>query len=111
MHAIIVGAGLSGLAASLGLSSIGFTVDLLEKHHSFDVRGSTIGLAPNGSKALAEILPNEDIATLTSVGLSIPGFEGVSGQSPWIPGIILHMFILIFSFFRSLLVDHTRLAP
>lgn len=81
MHVIIVGAGPSGLAASLGLSSLGYTVDLLEKHSSFDVRGSTLGLAPNGAKALKEILPNEDVSSLTNMGLSVPGFENVSGKA------------------------------
>lgn len=81
MHVIIVGAGPSGLAAALGFSALGWTVDLLEKHVSFDVRGSTLGLAPNGSKALTEILPNEDVSTLTDMGLSVPGFKGVSGAS------------------------------
>lgn len=81
MHVIIVGAGPSGLAASLGLSELGSSVDLLEKHSSFDVRGSTLGLAPNGAKALQEIMPNEDVSTLTDQGLSVPGFPGVSGAS------------------------------
>jgi 2-polyprenyl-6-methoxyphenol hydroxylase-like FAD-dependent oxidoreductase len=81
MHVIIVGAGPSGLAAALALSNLGWTVDLLEKHSSFDMRGSTLGLAPNGSKALVEILPNEDISTLTDMGLCVPGFGGVSGVS------------------------------
>ena len=81
MHVIIIGAGPSGLAVALGFSNLGWTVDLLEKHASFDVRGSTLGLAPNGSKALAEILPEEDVSTLTDMGLSVPGFKGVSGAS------------------------------
>lgn len=84
MHVIIIGAGPSGLAASLAMTSLGYTVDLLEKHESFDIRGSTLGLAPNGSKALQEILPNDDVTTLTSQGLSIPGFSGVSVLAWWI---------------------------
>jgi len=109
MHVIVVGAGPSGLAASLGLSSLGFTVDLLEKHSSFDVRGSTLGLAPNGSKALQEICPNEDVTTLTNQGLSVPGVKGVSVLGWWLirdwllervekdPNITLHMGVKLIS--------------
>ena len=107
---IVIGAGLSGQAAALGLSSLGFKVDLLEKHSSFDVKGSTLGLAPNGSKALQEICPNnEDVRTLTDLGLDIPGFKGVSVLGWWIihdwllervqkdPNITLHMGVKSFS--------------
>lgn len=84
MHVIVVGAGLAGQAAALALSSLGNTVDLLEKHPTFDVRGSTLGLAPNGSKALQEICPNEDVTTLTNQGLTIPAFPGVSVLGWWL---------------------------
>lgn len=98
-----MGAGPAGQAVSLALSSLGFKVDLLEKHPSFDVRGSTLGLSPNGIKALEEICPGEDVSTLTNLGLSIDGFEGVSVLGWWIirdwllervqkdPNISLHM--------------------
>lgn len=85
MHVIVVGAGPAGLAAALGMSSLGYTVDILEKHASFDVRGSTLGLAPNGTMALEEICPNEDVLrTLVNLGLSIPGYKGVSVLGWWI---------------------------
>lgn len=54
----------------------GWTVEVLEKHDGFDVRGSTLGLAVNGSKALQEILPNHDVKTLTDTGILIEDTGG-----------------------------------
>jgi FAD-dependent urate hydroxylase len=58
-NVIVIGAGLAGLATSIGLARLGgFHVDLVEKRSSFEIRGSTFGLAPNGAKALRELCPN-----------------------------------------------------
>lgn len=57
VNVIIIGAGLSGLAMSVGLAKQGFTVDLVEKRPTFLPMGATLGIAPNGLKALEELCP------------------------------------------------------
>eukprot|EP00978_Attheya_sp_CCMP212_P049582 scaffold685575_cov51-Attheya_sp.AAC.1 len=55
--AIVIGAGPSGLACSLGLSNVCKRVLLVEKHPTFEKRGSTFGMAKNGQKTLDELRP------------------------------------------------------
>lgn len=70
MHVVVIGAGPAGLAVALGLSHLGCTVDILEKHVDFSVRGSTLGLAKNGSKALRELTHDDDLQhTLLEMGI------------------------------------------
>lgn len=58
---IVVGAGLAGLATSLGLINSGlFQVDLVEVRPDFNRQGATFALAPNGRKALEELDPEID---------------------------------------------------
>ncbi len=67
---IVVGAGLAGLAASLGLANTGkFRVDLVELRPDFNRRGSSFGLAPNGINALEELDPNGVMSTLFPLGI------------------------------------------
>ena len=69
---IVVGAGLAGLAVSLGLQRAGFLVRLVEKRPNFSRQGATFGLKPNGIKALDEIDP-EIMPSLHKIGIEIPG--------------------------------------
>lgn len=72
--AIVVGAGPAGLSVSLGLSNRGWNVVLIEKYNSFEVRGASFGMAPNGIKALEEIHPGivEDKFMKTGRGIQTP---------------------------------------
>jgi 2-polyprenyl-6-methoxyphenol hydroxylase-like FAD-dependent oxidoreductase len=82
-NAIVVGAGLSGLAVSLGLVELGFTVDLVEKRSTFGERGATFGLRPNGLNAITELCGgNTDIASkLQGIGIPTPQRGGL--MLPW----------------------------
>ena len=68
---IVVGAGLAGLAVSLGLQRAGFLVRLVEKRPNFSRQGATFGLKPNGIKALDEIDP-EIMLPLHKIGIELP---------------------------------------
>ena len=57
MNAIIIGAGPSGLVCAIGLSSCCEQVHLIEKYPTFEMRGSTFGLAKNGQLAISELSP------------------------------------------------------
>ena len=57
MIAIIIGAGPSGLACAIGLSSCCEQVHLIEKYPTFDKRGSTFGCAKNGQLAISKLSP------------------------------------------------------
>lgn len=70
-HVVIAGGGPAGLATALSLAQIGFTVDVLEKHQSYDVRGSTLGLQANGIKALREFCSDKEVDTLVEEGISM----------------------------------------
>lgn len=78
-RAIVIGAGPAGLAACLGLSPLCESVVLVEKHKTFESLGSTIGLAPNGRKALEELYPGT-WDNMTKVGMETP-FGGMI--VPW----------------------------
>lgn len=52
---VVVGGGLAGLAVANGLGAKGLKVHVLEKTQGFPMRGSTLALAPNGFKAIAEL--------------------------------------------------------
>jgi 2-polyprenyl-6-methoxyphenol hydroxylase-like FAD-dependent oxidoreductase len=82
-NAIVVGAGLSGLAVSLGLVELGFTVDLVEKKREFGERGATFGLRPNGLKAIAELCGGKSdiVQKLQMIGIPTPQQAGL--MLPW----------------------------
>jgi FAD-dependent urate hydroxylase len=69
--AIVIGAGPAGLVTALGLSKLCREVYLIEKHPTFEQRGSTFGIMPNGRKALAEIDPTL-WGDLEQVGIGTP---------------------------------------
>jgi 2-polyprenyl-6-methoxyphenol hydroxylase-like FAD-dependent oxidoreductase len=79
---LIAGAGLVGLAVSIGLADLGcYRIHIFEKRPEFVPKaGATLGLAPNGIRALREICP--DVVTkLEASGLRIPETKGL--MLPW----------------------------
>ena len=81
---IVVGAGLAGLALSLGLSkSCKYCVHLVEKRTNFLMQGATLGLAPNGMKALDELCPGV-VDDMFKAGITFQPFEGwTTLMLPW----------------------------
>lgn len=77
---IVVGAGLSGLALSLGLAAEGKHVEILEQRKDFSNRGATFGLNPAGIKALKELCPKV-MSNLQDKGIMIPESNGL--MFPW----------------------------
>lgn len=78
---VVVGAGLGGLALSLGLARLGYAVELAEKRTAFTSLGATFGLRPNGVKALEEIC--EDVVPpLRQVGVTLDFLNGTL-MLPW----------------------------
>ncbi|WP_410594529.1 FAD-dependent monooxygenase [Amycolatopsis sp. lyj-23] len=55
MHAIVVGGGIGGLAAAVGLHRVGWTVTVLEKAPEFGDVGAGISLWPNAQRCLDEL--------------------------------------------------------
>jgi 2-polyprenyl-6-methoxyphenol hydroxylase-like FAD-dependent oxidoreductase len=54
---VVVGAGLAGLATSLGLAKKGYHVELIDRRNDWVRQGSAFGLAASGRKALQELCP------------------------------------------------------
>lgn len=80
--AIVVGASLAGMSAAIGLAKIGMKVDLIDKQEPQTRQGAVIGLAPNGYKALKEIVGKDSCAMtrLDEIGLPI---DGGGLMMPW----------------------------
>jgi 2-polyprenyl-6-methoxyphenol hydroxylase-like FAD-dependent oxidoreductase len=51
-RAVVIGAGIGGLAAAVGLCSVGWDVTVCERAMSLDPVGAGLALAPNGLRAL-----------------------------------------------------------
>jgi 2-polyprenyl-6-methoxyphenol hydroxylase-like FAD-dependent oxidoreductase len=60
-HAVVVGAGIGGLAAAVGLSRSGWNVTVLEQARELRPVGGGIGLTPNGLHALDAIEAGEAV--------------------------------------------------
>lgn len=69
--AIVIGAGPAGLSVSLGLSHRGWKVILIEKYESFEIRGASFGMKPNGINALEEIHPGIVQRGMIEAGLTV----------------------------------------
>jgi 2-polyprenyl-6-methoxyphenol hydroxylase-like FAD-dependent oxidoreductase len=54
-RALIVGAGIGGLAAAAAIRGIGWDVDIIERRASFDAAGTGLFLPANGVRALAAL--------------------------------------------------------
>jgi 2-polyprenyl-6-methoxyphenol hydroxylase-like FAD-dependent oxidoreductase len=73
---IIVGAGIAGLAASLGLAKQGFQVELVERRIDWSRQGSAFGLAANGHKALKLLFGSpEALVRLLEKGIYFEAFD------------------------------------
>ena len=54
-RAVVIGAGIGGLAATVGLCAVGWDVTTCERSASLEPVGAALGLAPNGLRALDAI--------------------------------------------------------
>ncbi|MFE9382303.1 FAD-dependent monooxygenase [Streptomyces sp. NPDC007025] len=78
-HALVIGAGIGGLAAAAALGDRGWTVTVLERAPRLEPVGAGIALAPNGLRALDVIGlgdPVRDLRTWTGQG----GVRAPSGR-------------------------------
>ncbi|MFD6436226.1 FAD-dependent monooxygenase [Streptomyces venezuelae] len=72
-HAVVVGGGIGGLAAAIGLHASGWRVTVLERAASLEPVGSGIGLAPNAQRAL-------DVLGLGGRVRALAAWEGDGGM-------------------------------
>ncbi|MEV7196009.1 FAD-dependent monooxygenase [Streptomyces sp. NPDC093510] len=72
-RAVVIGGGIGGLAAAIGLYESGWSVTVLERAASLDPVGSGIGLAPNGQRAL-------DVLGLGDRVRALAAWEGDGGM-------------------------------
>ncbi|MFI7316593.1 FAD-dependent monooxygenase [Streptomyces venezuelae] len=72
-HAVVIGAGIGGLAAAVGLRASGWRVTVLERAASLEPVGSGIGLAPNAQRAL-------DVLGLGDRVRALAAWEGDGGM-------------------------------
>jgi 2-polyprenyl-6-methoxyphenol hydroxylase-like FAD-dependent oxidoreductase len=63
-HAVVIGAGIGGLAAAAGLCAAGWDVTVCERAASVEPVGSGLGLAPNGLRALDAIGAGDGLRAL-----------------------------------------------
>lgn len=69
-HAVVVGAGIGGLGAALGLRRAGWQVAVLERADRFEPVGAGIALMPNALRALDELGVGTAFRALAPVGVS-----------------------------------------
>jgi 2-polyprenyl-6-methoxyphenol hydroxylase-like FAD-dependent oxidoreductase len=63
-RAVVIGAGIGGLAATVGLCSAGWDVTACERSASLEPVGAALGLAPNGLRALDALGAGASLRTL-----------------------------------------------
>ena len=63
-RAVVIGAGISGLAAAAGLCSAGWDVTACERAASLEPAGAGLALAPNGLRALDAIGAEDGLRAL-----------------------------------------------
>jgi 2-polyprenyl-6-methoxyphenol hydroxylase-like FAD-dependent oxidoreductase len=78
-HALVVGAGVGGLGAALGLRKAGWRVTVLERVHRFEPVGAGITLMPNALRALDELGVGTEFRELAPVQTS-GGLRSSSGR-------------------------------
>ncbi|WP_306337666.1 FAD-dependent monooxygenase [Streptomyces sp. KL118A] len=72
-HAVVIGGGIGGLTAAIGLHESGWSVTVLERAASLEPVGSGIGLAPNSQRAL-------DVLGLGGRVRALAAWEGDGGM-------------------------------
>lgn len=78
-HAVVVGAGIGGLGAALGLRKVGWRVTVLERAQRFAPVGAGITLMPNALRALDELGVGAEFRELAPVQTS-GGLRSGSGR-------------------------------
>jgi 2-polyprenyl-6-methoxyphenol hydroxylase-like FAD-dependent oxidoreductase len=78
-HAVVVGAGIGGLGAALGLRKAGWRVNVLERVHRFEPVGAGITLMPNALRALDELGVGTEFRELAPLQTS-GGLRSSSGR-------------------------------
>ncbi|HVX44187.1 MAG TPA: FAD-dependent monooxygenase [Mycobacteriales bacterium] len=91
--AIVVGGGIGGLAAAIGLHRIGWTALVLEQAPKFDAVGAGISLWPNALRALDALGIGDDVRALDAPGGIESGVRSAGGR--WLkrtglPIVMLH---------------------
>jgi 2-polyprenyl-6-methoxyphenol hydroxylase-like FAD-dependent oxidoreductase len=75
-HAVVIGAGIGGLAAAAGLHAAGWEATICERAPALDRGGAGLALAPNGLRALDVIGVGEAVrvhAVPQEIGIRSPG--------------------------------------
>ncbi|MFJ2767307.1 FAD-dependent monooxygenase [Streptomyces sp. NPDC087300] len=78
-HAVVIGGGIGGLAAAIGLHSTGWRVTVLERAASLEPVGAGIGLAPNAQRAL-DVLGLGDRVRELAAWQGLGGMRAQSGR-------------------------------
>jgi len=65
-RAVVIGAGIGGLAAAAGLSAAGWNVTACERAPSIEPAGAGLGLAPNGLRALDALGAGDGLRALAA---------------------------------------------
>ncbi|QEV16898.1 FAD-dependent monooxygenase [Streptomyces alboniger] len=65
-HAVVIGGGIGGLTAAIGLHESGWSVSVLERAASLEPVGAGIGLAPNAQRALDVLGLGDRVRALAS---------------------------------------------
>ncbi|WP_328606723.1 FAD-dependent monooxygenase [Amycolatopsis sp. NBC_00345] len=68
-HAVVVGGGIGGLSAAIGLHRVGWRVTVYERAAAFDAIGAGISLWPNAQRALGELGVHPPLAPQRGGGL------------------------------------------
>ncbi|MCC5860698.1 MAG: FAD-dependent monooxygenase [Gammaproteobacteria bacterium] len=76
----VVGAGLGGLAAAIGLLKQGFRVQVFEQAEAFGEVGAGISLSPNASKILAAWGLGDALAAMASIPRTGNILNGITGE-------------------------------
>jgi salicylate hydroxylase len=78
-RAIIVGAGIAGLATAIALLQAGFTIAIYERAHALDQFGAGLQLTPNATRVLARLGVLERVLSLASRPRAVVVLRGSDG--------------------------------